>query len=76
MAEVKHNPERKHTVHRALHLLLHHAAISQPEIKTEAAELQAALDEQFLKEPAPDYPQGAPTRGSKRPQPAAGGEEQ
>jgi hypothetical protein len=53
MAEVKHQPERKHTVHRALHLLLHHAAVSQPEIATEAKELQNALDEQFLKEPEP-----------------------
>jgi len=40
--------ERKDPVHRALHLLLHHTQISQPEISKEAHGLQDEIDEQFF----------------------------
>jgi len=56
--EIQHKPapkdeiERKHPVHRALHLLLTHAAVQQPEIAKETAKIKDALDEEFLKKPA------------------------
>jgi hypothetical protein len=65
--EIKHKdpeptkePERKDSVHRALHLLLHHAAVSQPEIAKEAKVLQGELDDRFMKaQPNPTRGRGA-----------------
>ncbi len=51
--EIQHKPapkdeiERKHPVHQALHLLLTHAAVQQPEIAKEAAKIKDALDDAF-----------------------------
>lgn len=50
MGEVKREIERRNPVHRALHLLLQHQSISQPEVGQECADLTDKLDAHFAKE--------------------------